>query len=85
VIRNPYKTTRPQTVKYAVGNLSLFPASLLPFRDEWQHLAAELPTGEVLLIVPAGPSKLRNVLQALSPALRARGRHVTTLPTRSLS
>lgn len=71
--------------KYIIGNLALIPVSLLPRRDEWRRLAAELPTGEVLMIVPAGPSKLRNVLQALSPALRARGRHVTTLPARSLT
>ncbi len=84
-MRNDRKTTSGQVDKYTVGNLALIPASLLPRRDEWRRLAAELPTGEVLIVVPAGPSKLRNVLQALSPALRARGRHVTTLPTRSLS
>ena len=79
--RDNYKTTRPQTGKYTVGNLALLPAALLPFRDECRRLAATLPTGAILLVVPPESGRLRGVLRVLAPALRDRGRHITTIST----
>lgn len=76
-----HKTTRPQTAKYTIGNVALIPASLLPFRDEWRRLAATLPAGEILMVVPSGPDPLRGVMRILSPALRDRGRHITAIST----
>ncbi len=77
--RNHHKTIRPQTVKYTPDNLSLFPASLLPFRDECRRLAATLPTGDVLMVVPAKYGRLRGVRRTLSPAPCGRGRHSTAV------
>ena len=76
-----HKPTKPQSAKYTVGNLALLPASLLPFRDECRRLAATLPTGEILMVVPPESGRLRGVLRVLSPALRDRGRHITTIST----
>jgi len=84
VIRNSYKATKPQTGKYTPDNLALMPASLLPLREKFRRLATELPNGDVLMVVPIGPSKLGDVLNALSPALRARGRHITTIAAEAL-
>jgi hypothetical protein len=72
--RTPFPVRRRDLQR---DNFALIPASLLPFREQWQQLAGELPAGAVLMIVPAGPSKLRTALQALAPALRARGRQIT--------
>jgi len=74
-----HKTTKPPTVKYTSDNLALLPASLLPFRNAYRQLAATLPSGEVLMVVPSGSGQLRSVMRALSPALRARGRHITAI------
>ncbi len=67
-----HKTTKPQTVKYTSDNLALLPASLLPFRNAYRQLAATLPSGEVLMVVPSGSGQLRSVM-------RARGRHITAI------
>ena len=75
------KITTPQAGKYTVGNLALLPAALLPFRDECRRLAATLPTGAILLVVPPESGRLRGVLRVLAPALRDRGRHSTTSST----
>ena len=64
-----------------VDHLVLLPASLLPCKDRWERLAAQLPTGEALLVAPTGDTPLRRMLRALAPHLRARGRRVTALPT----
>jgi hypothetical protein len=67
--------------RYTLDNFALMPASLIPLRDHWERLVSELPAGDVLMIVPVGPSKLRRILQTLSPTLRSRGRRITTLNT----
>ncbi|MDP9370938.1 MAG: hypothetical protein M3Q65_00465 [Chloroflexota bacterium] len=67
-----------------LDNLALVPASLLPFKERWQQLMAELPAGDVLMILPAGTDQLRGILHTLAPALRARGRRVTTISTSQL-
>jgi len=74
-----HKTTSRHVGKYTGDNLTLIPASQLPFRDEWRRLAAALPAGEILMIVPSGSGQLRGVMHVLSPALRERGRHITTI------
>jgi hypothetical protein len=36
-----------------LDNLALVPASLLPFKAQYQHLANTLPKGDILIILPA--------------------------------
>jgi hypothetical protein len=74
-----HKARRPQVGKYTPDNFALVPASLLPFRDQWERLATGLPVGAMLMIVPDGASRFCKLLEAVSPALHARGRHITTL------
>ena len=57
--------------------ITLVPASLLPFKEQWQPLARSLPTGAALLVVPDTETPLRRTMRRLVPQLRAQGRHVT--------
>lgn len=61
----------------------LVPASQLPFKDEWERIAQELPTGEALLVVPSDETPLKQLARALVPQLRAHGRHVTAVTARA--
>jgi len=79
VIRNPHKTTSPQTVKYTPDNLVIVPASMLPFKGRWGQLAGAVASREALFIVPEGETPLRRAMRRLVPQLRASGRHVTAL------
>lgn len=58
---------------------ALIPASQLPFRQRWETIVDGLPAGEALLVVPAEASPLRQVMHAVAPALRARGRRITAV------
>ncbi len=62
-----------------LDNITLLPASLLPFKEHWLRLADELPAHEALFVVPAGETRLKWSMRRLVPQLRARGRHVTTI------
>ena len=60
-------------------NITLVPASLLPFKERWQHLAGERPAHEALLIVPADETPLKQTMRRLVPTLREHGRTITTV------
>ena len=62
-------------------NITLVPASMLPFKREWRQLAGKVSSREVLFIIPEGETPLRRAMRQLVPQLRANGRHVTALPT----
>ncbi len=88
MIRRSYASSRPPRALRRAGlqldNIALVPASLLPFKDQWQRVANGLPVGDVLMVVPTGNTRLRKVLHALSPVLRVRGQHITTLSAERL-
>ncbi|MDP9366673.1 MAG: hypothetical protein M3Q03_00105 [Chloroflexota bacterium] len=63
---------RPDTV-------TLVPASLLPFKQEWQRLARALPPGSTLIVVPAADSPLCRSMQRVAVQLREGGHRVTTV------
>lgn len=52
------------------------PASLLPFKKEWQRLANTLPEGDTLFVVPAGQTPIRQSMGRVAAQLRARGQRV---------
>lgn len=68
-----------------LDNIALVPASLLPFKDQWEQLAKALPAGEALLVVPTAETPLKGAMRLLVPQLRAKGRHITTLSTEQFS
>ncbi len=75
-------TSAPRALRrrrVTLDNVALVPASLLPYKEEWQQLANELPQGSVLIITPlAGPRPA--TMEKVTTQLRSRGHRVRTLP-----
>lgn len=79
----PYRFARPPSAlrRAKLDNLAPVPASLLPFKAQWQPLANRMPQGGVLICLPSAPSPQRRVLQTVTALLQAKGRRVMTLPS----
>jgi hypothetical protein len=77
-----YRFTNPPRAlrKSKLDNIALVPASLLPFRQQYQEIANELPEGAVLICLPPSEKPQRLVLERVAANLRAEGYRVTTLP-----
>ena len=63
-----------------MDNLALVPASLLPFKSQWQAMANSLPKGTTLIILPTINTPPRKILQKVAITLETEGHHVATLP-----
>jgi hypothetical protein len=61
--------------------VALVPASLLPFKREWQAVANGMPMGGVLLCSTTDPRQKR-ILEQVSAHLTRKGRRVQTLPAK---
>lgn len=73
-------TIAPEALKRSkLDNISLIPASLLPFKEEWWALAGELPSRQALFVVPQEETRLKQAMRRLVPQLRASGRQVTAV------
>ena len=59
--------------KVKLDNVALVPASILPFKDQWQSLANELPDGSILVCVPLKDNKPRQPYLAVARTLRDKG------------
>jgi hypothetical protein len=59
-------------------NIALVPASLLPFKDQYEAIASHLPKGTVLLVLPRRRSVQRRLLVHLAKSLAARGHQIAT-------
>ncbi len=65
-----------RTKKVKLDNVALVPASLLPFKDQWQSLANEMPDGSILVCVPLTENKPRQPFLAVARTLREKGFNV---------
>ena len=74
--RGPRALRRPQV---QLDNITLVPAHLLPRKAEYQAIANQLPTGDILLVQPPSDSRERETMQRVVALFRAKGRHVTVL------
>ena len=76
-----YHVTRPprRLRKARLDNLVLVPASLLPFKEQWQEVANSKAGEHVLIILPQVENRPRTVLQRVAAQLREHGHVVTTL------
>jgi hypothetical protein len=61
--------------------VALVPASLLPYKKEWQAVANGLPTGGVLLCSTTNP-KHKKILEQVAAHLTRKGRRVRKLPAK---
>jgi hypothetical protein len=67
-----------------LDNVALVPASLLPFKREWQAVANGMPTGSVLLCSTTNPRQ-QKILEQVSAHLTRKGHRVQTLPAERIS
>ena len=79
---NPPRALRRPDVR--LDNLALVPASLLPFKTEWQTMANSLPQGTTLIILPQTDTPQRRILQRVATRLQAKGRRVAMLSAEDL-
>ena len=63
-----------------LDNIALVPASLLPYKKEWQAVANGLPTGSVLLCSTRTNPRQKKILERVSTHLKRKGRLVRTVP-----
>ena len=71
----------PRAVRKArLDNLALVPASLLPFKEQWQDVANSKPGEHVLIVLPTREKRPRTVLLRVAGYLREKGHEVTVLP-----
>jgi hypothetical protein len=62
-----------------LDNPALVPASLLPFKEEYQQIANAQPRGTTLIVLPRGDGPSRRTLEKVATRLRATGRPVSTV------
>jgi hypothetical protein len=85
-MRHDRFTRPPRRLRQAkLDNVALVPASLLPFKSEWQALANQLPAGAVLVVLPAEGGSPRRILETVTTPLEAKGHRVTTLSAEKYS
>lgn len=60
-------------------NLTLVPASQLPFQDEWRRVANDLPAGSVLFVVPADETPIKRSMRSVARTLRRQGRRIAAI------
>ena len=63
-----------------LDNVAIVPAHLLPCKATYQAIANNLPRGGVLLVLPTADTPEKRLLQTAAQRLKAKGRHVTTIP-----
>ena len=78
----PYHLIKPPRAvrKARLDNLALVPASLLPFKEQYQQIANELPQGATLILLPSPLKQQRRTCEKVAANLRERGHRVMTLP-----
>jgi hypothetical protein len=64
----------------ALDNIALVPASLLPYKKEWQAVANGMPKGSVLLCSSSN-RRQQQILARVSTHLKSKGHRVQTLPS----
>lgn len=70
----------PRAIQRArLDNLALVPASLLPFRAQYQEIANDLPDGSVLICLPPSNGPQTLILERVASNLRSEGYQVRIL------
>ncbi|MGI8550620.1 MAG: hypothetical protein ACR2PL_07475 [Dehalococcoidia bacterium] len=59
--------------------MALVPASLLPFKAQWQEVANRQGHDSLLVCLPKNEGRARKALEAATVLLRAKGFTVTTI------
>lgn len=62
-----------------LDNITFIPASLLPFKDEYQAIANTLPPGEMLFVVTPHKSPMLQNTRRVAASMRAQGHAVAVM------
>jgi hypothetical protein len=74
-------TPPPRALRKAkLDNLALLPASLLPFKAEFQAIANQQPPGTTLVVMPKAAGKPSQTLGTVASQLQAKGHLVKVVP-----
>ena len=65
--------------KAKLDNLALVPASLLPFKEQWQEVANNKAGEHVLIVLPTLEKRSRKIVEQVASQLREQGHTVTML------
>ena len=74
----------PELRKARLDNLALLPASLLPFKAEYQVIANQQAPGTTLVLLPTGDSRPRRTLKKVAARIQAKGQLVRILTRQQL-
>ena len=78
----PYRPTRgpraPRRSGVKLDNVALLPASQLPFKEQWQTIANDLPEGNVLIVLPR-QAKQQRVICSVASQFRRMGKYVCVI------
>jgi hypothetical protein len=67
------------------GNSAVVPASMLPYKEQWQAAANSLPKGTVLVVLPRANGTARQSAEMVARYLRAEGRMVSVMAAERLA
>ena len=82
----PPPTLLPGTLTRArFDNVALIPASLLPFKLQWQQLADGLPSGSALIVIPAPGSSQSEAVEQIAASFATKGWSVNLLPASEIT
>ncbi len=73
----PPRALRQRSVH--LDNVTLLPASLLPFKEQWRQIANGLPAGSVLVCMPTKALRQRWVVERVVAHLRQQGKRVAVV------
>ncbi len=76
-----YRVTPPprRLRKAKLDNLALVPASLLPFKEQWQEVANSKEKEHVLIVLPTLEQRSRKVVEDVATQLCEKGHAVMML------
>ena len=79
---SPRFSSPPRAVRRVRSdNLALVPASLLPYKAEYQAIANQQPPGTTLIVLPVDDSLPRRTLELVASRLKAKGQRIQLLPS----
>lgn len=81
----PYQITdAPSTIRQAkLDNIALVPASLLPFKADYQATANKLPTGSVLCV--PGTLQQQKIIESIRQFFKTHGHQVIIMPLEQIA
>jgi hypothetical protein len=80
-VRNDRHGSPHRSFRWSTGHLDnviLVPASLLPYKEHWQHVANALPRGDILIVLP-WKAKHQHVARSVASQLREKEKHVRVM------